>query len=250
MEKLNEDVRACEGCRLFLTRTHPLYGEGNLNARLLLVALSPGSAEDLLGRMFIGPSGRVLDQLLNVAGVHRDSIYMTNLIKCMLPKNRRPKMEEIESCRHFLEEEIAIIHPGVIVPLGYYATRTILTKYHADPPSARKDYPGLYGTLIFSDGQKIFPVPHPATLLYNPAFEPGTAELYKQLSVLSRDCKWYLCCPMKFFYEEGRLERRWIELYCKGLWHRCIRYHMEERGEYHPDWMLPDGTLDQRLAGI
>jgi len=61
------------------------------------------------------------------------------------------------------------------------------------------------------------------------------------------DCKWFFLCPMKRFYEEGRLDKKWIELYCKGDWESCTRYKMEERGESHPDWMLPDGTIDKKL---
>ena len=70
---------------------------------------------------------------------------------------------------------------------------------------------------------------------------------YKKLGVLSKDCKWYLLCPMKRFYEEGRLDKRWIELYCKGDWKNCVRYKMAETGEPHPDWMFPDGTIDEKL---
>jgi len=250
IEQLNKQLKACRRCRLSLTRENVLCGEGNLETRLLLVALSPGKDEDAQNKMFIGPSGQVLDKLFKAAKIRRDSVYITNLIKCMLPKNRRPKMDEIESCSQFLFDEIAIIRPQVIVPLGYYATRTILTKYHADPPPARIDFSPLYGKLFFADNQAIFPLPHPASLLYHPAFEAETIKNYKKLSILLHECKWYPCCPMKRFYEQGRLPRKWIELYCKGLWQRCTRYQKEETGEYHPDWMLPDGSLDENLQNL
>jgi uracil-DNA glycosylase len=58
-----------------------------------------------------------------------------------------------------------------------------------------------------------------------------------------KECKWYQVCPMKAFYEEGKLDKKWIDLYCKGDWTNCVRYHMEETGQPHPDFMLPDGTL-------
>ncbi|MBN1615619.1 MAG: uracil-DNA glycosylase [Deltaproteobacteria bacterium] len=250
IERLNEEIKACKGCRLFLTRSRVLLGEGNPDGRILLVALSPGREEDLHDRMFIGPSGQVLERLLGAAKIRRDGIYMTNLIKCLLPKNRRPKMDEIEACGRFLDKEIRILCPDIIVPLGYYAARHIMAKYHADPPAARKDFSTLCGKLVFSHGQSIFPLPHPASLLYHPAFESQVAEEYKKLSTLLQECKWFHCCPMRRFYEEGRLDRQWISLYCKGLWNTCIRYHMEEKGEVHPDWMLPDGTMDERLANL
>lgn len=60
-------------------------------------------------------------------------------------------------------------------------------------------------------------------------------------------CKWFPVCPMKRFYETGKLEKHWLDCYCKGNWKACVRYKMEEKGEYHPDWMLPDGTLDETL---
>ena len=73
---------------------------------------------------------------------------------------------------------------------------------------------------------------------------------YRKLKVLSKDCKWYQVCPMKRYYEEGKLDRKWVELYCKGDWRICIRYKMEMNGEWHVDWMLPDGTLEGGLEGI
>jgi DNA polymerase len=61
------------------------------------------------------------------------------------------------------------------------------------------------------------------------------------------ECRWYPVCPMKRYYEEGKLDKKWIESYCKGDWESCVRYQMEERGEYHPDWMLPNGKLREEL---
>ncbi|MBN2030219.1 uracil-DNA glycosylase [bacterium] len=243
----NLRIKNCEKCRLSTSRTHVLMGEGNLDARFMLIALSPGEKEDAENRMFIGPSGNMLDKLLKASGMDRKSIYMTNLIKCMLPKNRRPKMDEIESCSPFLDEEIAIIHSEWIVPLGYYATRYVLTKYHTDPPPARTDFINIYGKPIIANNQKIVPLPHPASLLYNPSFESETMKKYKKLQIFSDDCKWFPLCPMKWYYEAGHLERKWIELYCRGDWESCVRYEMEEQGHDHPDWMLPDGSLDVGL---
>jgi len=244
---LNRRMRVCTACRLSSTRNPVLVGEGDVDVRVMLVALSPGSKEDEECRMFIGPSGKILNKLFDDAGVLRESFYMTNLIKCMLPKNRRPKMDEIESCSSFLDEEISIIDPDVIVPLGFYVIRYILNRFQAEPPKARKDYKKLYGKLFFFENQKIFPLPHPASLLYNPSFESETREKYKKLKTLLHECKWFPACPMKWFYQEGRLEQKWIELYCKGDWISCIRYAMEEKGEPHSDNMLPDGSIDKSL---
>ena len=70
---------------------------------------------------------------------------------------------------------------------------------------------------------------------------------YRKLKVLLMDCKWFVVCPMKRFYEEGKLDKKWIELYCKGDWESCVRYQMEEKGELHPDWMLSDVSIDEEL---
>ena len=91
VRKLNVQIKRCHHCRLAGTRINALCGEGPLKAELMLVAQAPGEKENKAGRMFIGPSGKVLDALLETIRVDRQKIYMTNLIKCMLPKNRKPK---------------------------------------------------------------------------------------------------------------------------------------------------------------
>ena len=246
MEELNREIRSCRGCRLAETRTNALCGEGNLRARLMLVAQAPGENEDREGKMFIGPSGRVLNELLKEAGIAREEVYMTNLVKCKLPGYRRPKPDEIQACSRYLDREIELVNPAVIVPLGYYATRYIFEKYGLYLP-AKSEFHQVYGRLLLGE-RKVFPLQHPAALLYDESAREKLVKNYLKLKVLSRDCKWYSVCPMKWFYESGRLGRRWIELYCKGDWESCTRYQMEEKGEPHPDWMLPDGSLDESLS--
>ena len=184
LDALSCQIRACEKCSLSATRKHALIGEGNIGASILFVALSPGAKEDAGNRMFIGPSGRVLDKLLQKAGIERESIFMTNLVKCILPKNRKPKLNEIESCSSFLNDEISIIQAQIIVPLGYYATRSILIKYHADLSSVKMSFKNVNGQLLEVGGVKIFPITHPSALLYNPSFEFETIEKYKKLKSL------------------------------------------------------------------
>ena len=166
-----------------VSRKHALTGEGNINARIMFIALSPGAKEDLQNRMFVGPSGQVFNKLLYETGIDRELVFMTNLIKCMLPKNRKPKMDEIESCSYFLNEEISIIQPDVIVPLGYYATRTILTKYHTDPLVKEMSFKNINGRLLNLNKMKVFPLTHPSALLYNPSFETETIKKYEKLKI-------------------------------------------------------------------
>ena len=246
IDELNRMIRGCKRCRLSETRMNAICGEGNLNAKIMLIAQAPGEKEDKVGRMFVGPSGEVLDELLSSAGIRRDEIYMTNLIKCMLPKYRKPKQDEIEACSSYLDKEIELINPKVLVPLGYYAIRYIFQKYKIQVPS-KVEFPKVFGKLFLAENRKILPLAHPASCLYNPSLKEDLIKSYRKLQVLSRDCKWYPVCPMKKFYEEGKLDKRWIELYCKGDWKSCIRYQMEEEGRFHPDYMLPDGSLDKKL---
>ena len=184
--------------------------------------------------MFVGPSGKVLDKLLNKAEIKRDEIYMTNLIKYVLPKYRRPKQDEIKICSYYLNEEIKLINPKILVPLGYYTTCYIFQRYGILPPS-KAEFSKVFGKLFLAKDKKILPLPHPATLLYNPGFKQDLIKSYRKLQVLLKDCKWYLVCPMKKFYEKGKLDKKWIELYCKGDWENCVRYQMEGKGRFHSD---------------
>jgi len=121
IQNLNDEIKKCKKCRLTMTRTNVLCGEGDLCAELMLIAQAPGEQEDKEDKMFIGPSGEVLDELLKIICIDRKENYMTNLIKCMLPKNRKPKSDEVASCSQYLDREIDLIHPGMLAPLGYYA---------------------------------------------------------------------------------------------------------------------------------
>ena len=181
LDELNNQIRTCERCTLSVTRKHALTGEGDMDALIMFVALSPGEKENLQNKMFVGPSGQVFNNLLNKAGIDRESVFMTNLIKCMLPKNRKPKADEIETCMQFLEKEITIIQPEVIVPLGFYATRAIIAKYYTKPSILSMSFNSINGRLLYADKIKVFPLTHPSALLYNPSFEPDTVIKYMKL---------------------------------------------------------------------
>ncbi|VUT24266.1 MAG: Uracil DNA glycosylase superfamily protein [Candidatus Methanolliviera sp. GoM_oil] len=250
VEDLNDEIRRCNRCRLSKTRMNAICGEGNLNSKLMLIAQAPGENEDIEGKMFIGPSGKVLDELLEMSHIAREDIYMTNLIKCMLPKYRRPKQDEVEICSMYLDKEIELIDPKILAPLGYYATKYIFEKYSIALPPSKIDFYKVFGKILFADHRKIFPLPHPAAVLYKPIIKEGMVKNYCKLKVLLTDCKWYPACPMKRFHEEGKLNEEWIELYCKGDWESCVRYKMEERGELHSDLMLPDGSINKDLEKL
>jgi DNA polymerase len=179
--KLNSGIKTCTRCPLHLTRTQAICGEGSHQSRILLIAQAPGAVEDRQGLIFVGPSGKILDELLAEAGLTRNDVYMTNLVKCCLPKNRRPRKDEINACSGHLKHEISLLNPRIIVPLGFYAARYSLQLLNPDTPQGREAFIDLYGRLFLRGGYKIFPLPHPSCLLHNPSHKPGVAEKYRRL---------------------------------------------------------------------
>ena len=183
IQNLNDEIKKCENCRLAKTRTNVLGGEGHLHAELMLIAQAPGEHEDREGRMFIGPSGKVLDELLKTICIDRKEIYMTNLIKCMLPKNRKPKSDEITACSSYLDQEIELIDPAILAPLGYYATRYIFRKYSISLPPKPK-FREVYGNVLEIDDRRIIPLQHPAAILHDISIKSTLVKNYHKMQVL------------------------------------------------------------------
>ncbi len=183
MENLNKEIRECKKCSLADTRINAICGEGNLHAKLILIAQAPGETEDREGRMFIGPSGKVLDELLSAVQIDREEIYMTNLVKCMLPKYRKPKSEEIKICSQYLDREIEIINPRILVSLGHYATRYLFEKY-AFPLPPKQKFQEVYGKVLKADDKQIIPVQHPAALLYNSSIKIVMLNNYRKMQTV------------------------------------------------------------------
>ena len=187
IQNLNDEIKKCKKCRLAKTRTNVLYGEGHLHAELMLIAQAPGDNENREGGMFIGPSGKVLDELLKTVRIERKEIYMTNLIKCMLPKNRKPKSDEIAACCQYLEREIELIHPEILAPLGYYATRYLFEKYRIPLPP-KQVFREVYGNVLEVEGKTIIPLQHPAAILHDISIKSTLVKNYRKMQVLIRVC--------------------------------------------------------------
>lgn len=164
---LRKSIKECVSCPLVHIRTNALPGEGNVKARLFLIAQAPGPAEDRTGKMFTGPSGPLLDGLLGQAGFTRKDVYLTNLIKCQLPKCRRPSKGEITACTPYLLREIDMVKPKVLVPLGFHATRFLFMHFNIPRPE-RKDFHTLFGREFGAGDYIICPLRHPTALLFNP----------------------------------------------------------------------------------
>ena len=181
--QLHKEIATCTRCPLHQTRIKAVLPEGNTGSRLMMIAQSPGKVENSTGRMFTGPSGKIFDELLNEAGVSRSDFYLTNLIKCMLVKSRDPSREQWDACTPWLIQEIELIQPNVIIPLGFQATKFIL-KYLDIPRPPGKSYRILFGNFIKTEKYLIFPLRHPTALLFDPGKREVMTENYKKLKRL------------------------------------------------------------------
>ncbi len=179
LEGIDKKVKICSKCPLHKTRKFPVIGEGNINAKFMLVGLGPGYNENLQGRPFVGAAGKFLDELLELAGLKREDIYITNVIKCYLPDNN-PTKEEIEACSSYLDRQIEIIKPDIIITLGNISTTYIFQKYGLEPHSMG-DVHGSVFRISNLLQTKIIPMYHPASALYNPDMKEGLREDWKNL---------------------------------------------------------------------
>lgn len=121
MRELEAQVRTCPLCRLSKTRIQAVPGEGDYGAEIMFIGEGPGYHEDKQGRPFVGNAGEFLNELLGIAGVSRNDVYITNVVKCRPPNNRDPLPDEIAACAPYLDRQIALINPRMIVTLGRYS---------------------------------------------------------------------------------------------------------------------------------
>ncbi|HHN81382.1 MAG TPA: uracil-DNA glycosylase [Methanomicrobia archaeon] len=121
LNNVAERVRSCTQCPLANVRTNAVPGEGPADARVMLVGQNPGSEEDRTGRPFVGRSGAYLDDVLTRQGIPRSALFITSIVKCTSPGNRRPSNEEVAACMPYLEAQVTIISPSAIVALGRVA---------------------------------------------------------------------------------------------------------------------------------
>jgi len=157
LAEIANEVKGCTLCELSRMRTQAVPGEGNAHARVMLIGEGPGMNEDKQGKPFVGASGKFLTELLGKAGLAREDVFITNVVKCRPPSNRDPLPDEIHACSLYLERQIAAIDPEVIVTLGRF--------------SMAKFFPGERITRIHGQAKKvgkrlIVPMFHPAAALH------------------------------------------------------------------------------------
>ena len=167
LESLRSRVVSCTRCPLHETRANVVFGEGDPTATILFVGEGPGEVEDQTGRPFVGPAGQKLDEVLASVEIARASVYITNVVKCRPPGNRVPSKPEMEVCFPYLEAQIALIQPALIVALGNTSTQWLLP-----------EVPGItrsHGTFYTWRGRMLlYPMFHPSYLLRNPSRAKGS----------------------------------------------------------------------------
>ena len=170
LEKIKQQVIECTKCELSQTRNNSVAGKGNFKADVIFVGEAPGKNEDLKGEPFIGIAGKKLSIALESAGITREEVYITNIVKCRPPKNRVPTPIERETCQNYLEKEIEIIEPKIICILGNTAFSSLLDG---------KEITKFRGKVVSKNNQLYFLTVHPAATIYN----------QKLISVLKKDMK-------------------------------------------------------------
>ncbi len=168
-----EVVAACRHCRLCEGRQKTVFGSGDPNADLMFIGEGPGAEEDRQGLPFVGRAGELLTRIIEAIGMTRDQVYIANIVKCRPPGNRDPQPDEVAACRSYLERQVALVRPRLLVALGRIAAQTLLGN---DLPIGR-----MRGQWFEVLGVPLMVTYHPAALLRNPALKRPTWEDMQQV---------------------------------------------------------------------
>ena len=167
LEDLRQRVLSCQRCSLAQSRSQVVFGEGRAPAELMLIGEAPGEVEDRTGRPFVGPAGQLLTKILDSAGIPREEVYITNVVKCRPPGNRVPTKEEMAACWEWLAAQIALVRPKIIITLGNTPTHWLLGRSEGINELRGRFFP-------WKGGIEVFPMFHPSYLLRNPSSEKGS----------------------------------------------------------------------------
>ncbi len=177
LDALKKQALQCHLCELSKGRTHVVFGEGNSQADVMFIGEAPGASEDRMGKPFVGRSGELLTKMIeNVLQIQRSSVYIANIVKCRPPNNRTPSPTEAHTCLPFLQKQIALVSPKIVVTLG-------ATAYHyltGDETPIGK----IRGTLITTPAYQLVPTYHPSFLLRNPGAKKEAFEDLKRIKRL------------------------------------------------------------------
>jgi len=151
-------------------------GDGNINSEIMLIGEGPGEKEDLQGKAFVGPSGKLLDKMLSAINLDRSKVYICNIVKCRPPKNRNPKPQEREACMDYLRRQFLIMKPKIVVLLGSVASKAII--------SPNFSIMAKHGKVVCKKGVYFLPTFHPSALLRDPSKKVLAWEDFKVLREL------------------------------------------------------------------
>lgn len=177
-ESLKRDCAGCRCCSLGETRHKLVFGVGNAQAEVMLIGEGPGEQEDLQGVPFVGPAGKLLDDMLEMIDLDRQKVYIANIVKCRPPRNRDPLNVEQEACRPWLDRQIALVNPKIIVCLGRIAAMALI----------REDFriTREHGQWFERDGRRLMATYHPSALLRDVDKRP---EAFMDLRTLRKEIK-------------------------------------------------------------
>ena len=177
-ESLKRDCAGCRCCSLGETRHNLVFGVGNAQAEVMLIGEGPGEQEDLQGVPFVGPAGKLLDDMLEMIDLDRQKVYIANIVKCRPPRNRDPLNVEQEACRPWLDRQIALVNPRIIVCLGRIAAMAMI----------REDFriTREHGQWFDRDGRRLMATYHPSALLRDVDKRP---EAFMDLRALRKEIK-------------------------------------------------------------
>ncbi len=177
MESLSDvrhRVERCKDCVLYHSRVKAVPGEGPENASIMFIGEGPGFHENQQGKPFVGQAGKFLDELLANAGVKREEVFITNVVKCRPPGNRDPQPEELEACRKYLDRQIELINPQIIVTLGRFS----MAKFFGAVKISQ-----IHGKSKKIDNRLIVAMYHPAAALHQPALKSTLLEDFSKLKI-------------------------------------------------------------------
>ena len=172
LNKVASEVSVCQLCGLAAGRKKAVPGEGPADAEIMLIGEGPGFHEDQQGRPFVGPSGQFLNELLASAGYKREQVFIANVVKCRPPGNRDPLPEEMQACSQYLDRQIALINPKVIVTLGRFS----MSKWFAGQKIS-----AIHGQAKKIDGRVVVAMFHPAAALHQPALRTAIEQDFQRL---------------------------------------------------------------------
>jgi DNA polymerase len=171
MSDITDAIRVCERCRLHEGRLNTVPGEGDLSSPVVLVGEAPGRKEDESGRPFVGSAGRLLDAALERVGLTRSQVYISNVVKCRPPRNRRPRSDEVATCTRFIDEQLGILAPRVVAPMGNSALSHVFGRFGLGRAVIGEVHGRAYPVAFDWGEGMVFPLYHPAAILYNRALE-------------------------------------------------------------------------------